>query len=146
MAGAAQGNRAGPDASSGTAGPLHSRWHRPVGRNPWLAQHWCGANPDGLREAAEIERAVTAFARLERRPDRDVEHPAAVHRDLIIALAARHRLPAIYSERDFVTGGGLISYGADLIRTPDAAGYVDRILKAKSRRTCRCRRRPSTSG
>jgi putative ABC transport system substrate-binding protein len=59
--------------------------------------------------------------------------PAAiVHRGLIVALAARHRLPAIYSTRIFVVGGGLISYGTDL---PDqfrrAASYVDRILKGE---------------
>jgi putative ABC transport system substrate-binding protein len=52
------------------------------------------------------------------------------HRDLIITLAARHKLPAIYWERFFVAAGGLISYGADLIDNyRRAAGYVDRILK-----------------
>jgi ABC-type uncharacterized transport system substrate-binding protein len=54
----------------------------------------------------------------------------AVHRDLIITLAARHKLPAIYWDRFFVTGGGLISYGNDTIDPHRrAAGYVDRILK-----------------
>jgi putative ABC transport system substrate-binding protein len=54
----------------------------------------------------------------------------AVHRNLIITLAARHKLPAVYWDRFFVTAGGLISYGADTI-DPNrrAAGYVDRILK-----------------
>ena len=57
---------------------------------------------------------------------------ALVHRDLIIALAARHKLPAVYSERFFVTAGGLISYGPDLIdQYRRAAGYVDRILKGE---------------
>jgi hypothetical protein len=55
---------------------------------------------------------------------------ALVHRELIVALAARHKLPAVYSLRDSVTTGGLISYGADFIEQfRRAAGYVDRILK-----------------
>ena len=54
------------------------------------------------------------------------------HRDLIITLAAKHKLPAIYWERFFVTGGGLMSYGPDLIDNyRRAAGYVDRILKGE---------------
>ena len=54
------------------------------------------------------------------------------HRDLIVALAARHRLPAVYFERFFVAGGGLISYGVGLIdQYRRAAGYVDRILKGE---------------
>jgi putative tryptophan/tyrosine transport system substrate-binding protein len=54
------------------------------------------------------------------------------YRDLIIALAARHRLPAVYSTRVFVTGGGLISYSTDpLDQFRRAAGYVDRILKGE---------------
>src|SRR5262249_39737203 len=59
--------------------------------------------------------------------------PAAIfHRGLIVALAARHRLPAVYSGRYFVTDGGLISYGADTIDPlRRAAGYVDRILKGE---------------
>ena len=57
---------------------------------------------------------------------------ATRHRDLIVTLAARHKLPAVYSERSFVTGGGLISYGPDFIdQYRRAAGYVDRILKGE---------------
>ena len=57
---------------------------------------------------------------------------AIVHRDLIITLAARHKLPAVYPYRFFVTAGGLISYGPDLIdQYRRAAGYVDRILKGE---------------
>src|SRR5262249_28810823 len=53
-------------------------------------------------------------------------------RDLILQLAARHKLPAIYFERSFVTAGGLISYGADFVDLyRRAAGYVDRILKGE---------------
>ena len=56
----------------------------------------------------------------------------AVHHDLIIALAARHRLPAVYPLRFFVAGGGLISYGTDYIdQYRRAAGYVNRILKGE---------------
>ncbi len=55
-----------------------------------------------------------------------------VHRELVTTLAARHRLPAVYPYRFFVTGGGLISYGPDLIsQYRRAAGYVDRILKGE---------------
>jgi putative tryptophan/tyrosine transport system substrate-binding protein len=55
-----------------------------------------------------------------------------VHRHLIIALGARHKLPAVYYQRLFVTGGGLLSYGADYIdQYQRAAGYVDRILKGE---------------
>jgi len=57
---------------------------------------------------------------------------ATLHRDLIITLAARHKLPAVYSERSFVAAGGLISYGADYIdQYRKAAGYVDRVLKGE---------------
>jgi putative tryptophan/tyrosine transport system substrate-binding protein len=56
----------------------------------------------------------------------------AVYRDLIISLAARHKLPAVYFERSFVVAGGLISYGADFVdQYRRAAGYVDRILKGE---------------
>ena len=69
--------------------------------------------PVNLRDAGEIERAITAFARA---PNGGLVVTASalsvVHRDLIIALAARHKLPAVYFERLFVAAGGLISYGA----------------------------------
>ena len=58
--------------------------------------------------------------------------PAFVHRDLLITLAARHKLPAIYSDRLFVAAGGLVSYGANEVdQYRQAAGYVDRILKGE---------------
>jgi ABC transporter substrate binding protein len=58
--------------------------------------------------------------------------PATRYRDRIVALAARHRLPAIYASRYFATAGGLISYGPDLVdQYRRAAGYVDRILKGE---------------
>jgi putative ABC transport system substrate-binding protein len=86
-----------------------------------------------MRDASEIERAVTAFTGS---PDDGLivvaGASAQVDRDLIIMLAARHKLPAVYTERSFVAAGGLISYGADLIdQYRRAAGYVDRILKGE---------------
>jgi putative ABC transport system substrate-binding protein len=66
----------------------------------------------------------------------------AFHRDLLISLAVRHRLPAVYPLRFFADGGGLISYGSDTIdQYRLAAGYVDRILRAKSPPICQCKRR-----
>jgi len=89
--------------------------------------------PIGVRDADEIERAVTAFARSSNGGlIVTASTLTAVHRDLIVALAARHRLPAVYAFRYHVTSGGLISYGPD---TTDpfrrAADYVDRILKGE---------------
>jgi putative ABC transport system substrate-binding protein len=86
-----------------------------------------------VRDAREIERALTAFAQGSNSGMIVTGSPAAIfHRGLIVALAARHRLPAVYSGRYFVTDGGLISYGADVIDPlRRAAGYVDRILKGE---------------
>ena len=86
-----------------------------------------------LHDAAEIERGVTAFAR-SANGGLIVTASAlsVVHRDLIVTLAARHRLPAVYYRRQYVTGGGLISYGPDIAeQNRRAAGYVDRILKGE---------------
>jgi ABC-type uncharacterized transport system substrate-binding protein len=90
-------------------------------------------NPVNLRDAGEIERAVAAFARS---PNGGLiltsSASARLHRDLIITLAARHKLPAVYADRFFVAAGGLISYGPDRIdQYRQAAGYVDRILKGE---------------
>jgi ABC-type uncharacterized transport system substrate-binding protein len=84
-----------------------------------------------VRDAGEIERAVTAFARSSNGGLIVTASALAVlHRQLIIALAARHKLPAVYYRRYFVTSGGLISYGYDVVEQfRGAAGYVDRILK-----------------
>jgi putative ABC transport system substrate-binding protein len=85
------------------------------------------------RDPTEIERAVTAFGRA---PNGGLivtaGGPTLVHRDLVITLAAQHKLPAIYFDRAFVTAGGLIAYGPDRIDLyRRAAGYVDRILKGQ---------------
>jgi putative ABC transport system substrate-binding protein len=89
--------------------------------------------PVNVRDAGEIERAVADFARSANGGLIPTSSAVALrHRDLIVTLAARHKLPAIYWERFFVTGGGLISYGPDLIDNyRRAAGYVDRILKGE---------------
>jgi ABC-type uncharacterized transport system substrate-binding protein len=90
-------------------------------------------SPVDVRDAGEIERAVTAFARgLNGGLIVTGNALAIVHRDLIIALAARHRLPAVFPGRFYVAGGGLISYGPDFVdQFRRAAGYVDRILKGE---------------
>ena len=83
-----------------------------------------------LRDAGEIERAVTAFAGSPNGGLIVTTSPLAIaHRELIIALAAKHKLPAVYWRRGFVASGGLISYGFDVLQQfRGAAGYVDRIL------------------
>jgi putative ABC transport system substrate-binding protein len=90
-------------------------------------------SPINLRaDANEIERAVTAFARAANGGLIVAAGTASVPRDLIITLAARHKLPAVYFERTFVTDGGLISYGPDVVdQFRRAAAYVDRILKGE---------------
>jgi putative ABC transport system substrate-binding protein len=120
-------------------------------------------SPVNMRDAAEIERAVEAFAHaalasgasaqrgdsIVRAPDTRPEPgssarapdgglivtaggAASLHRDRIVALAARHKLPAVYFERAFVAAGGLVSYGPDYIdQYRRTAGYVDRILKGE---------------
>ena len=90
-------------------------------------------NPVNIRDAAEIERAIAAYART---PNGGLIVTASKlaedHRDLIVSLAARHKLPAVYYERHFVAAGGLISYGPDFIHLfRQSAGYVDRILKGE---------------
>ena len=90
-------------------------------------------SPLGGRDAKGIEQTVTEFAGGSNRGLIAVGTPLSINnRDLIISLAARHRLPAVYWERSFVTDGGLISYGPDTIDpNRQAAGYVDRILKGE---------------
>jgi putative ABC transport system substrate-binding protein len=114
-----------PDATSGTA-----QFAAIQAVAPFLK---VGLTPLGLRDVGEIERNLAEFAR----PSNCglIVLPGAlavVHRELIITLAARHRLPAIYPYRYFILAGGLMSYGpnpADQFR--QAAGYADRILKGE---------------
>jgi putative ABC transport system substrate-binding protein len=86
-----------------------------------------------INDAGEIERSVTAFAHSSIGGLIITPNPFAfAHRDLILTLAARHKLPAIYYDRAFVAAGGLISYGPDFLdQYRRAAGYVDRILKGE---------------
>ncbi len=90
-------------------------------------------SPVNVRDAGEIERAVTAFAA---NPNGGLlvtaSALAVIHRDLIVTLAAKHRLPAVYFDRFFVVAGGLASYGPDFVdQYQRAAGYVDRVLKGE---------------
>jgi putative ABC transport system substrate-binding protein len=85
----------------------------------------------GLQDAADIERGIMAFAG---KPDGGLivtpNGPAIVHRQLIVGLAARYKLPAVYPFRNFVESGGLLAYGPDPVdQYRRAAVYVDRILK-----------------
>jgi len=90
-------------------------------------------NSFNKRDAGEIERAVTGFARTGNGGlIVTAGGPALGHRDLIITLASRYKLPAVYYDRAFVAAGGLLSYGPDRVDMyPRAAGYVDRILKGE---------------
>ena len=91
------------------------------------------ATPVNVRDDREIERDIATFARS---PNGGLivtaSALAAVHRDFLVTVAARYKLPTVYYERNFVAGGGLISYGPDLIdQYRRAAAYVDRILKGE---------------
>jgi putative tryptophan/tyrosine transport system substrate-binding protein len=89
--------------------------------------------PLDLHDPGGIEHGIAAFARGSDNGLIVTGSPSAtLHRNLIITLAARHKLPAVYYERSFVTGGGLISYGPDYLdQCRRAAGYVDRILRGE---------------
>ena len=90
-------------------------------------------SPVNMSDAGDMERAIAAFA-LSQNGGLVVMvgGAAARHRDLIVSLAAKHNLPTVYFERNFVTAGGLISYGPNYVdQFRRAAGYVDRILKGE---------------
>ena len=134
MAGTAQADRAGRDASGGP-----SRYRHRTGTSQFAVIQAVAPSlrvdviPVNMRDAGEIERSVAAFARS---PNGGLivtaSGAAQRHRDLIVTLAARHKLPAVYSDRSFVASGGLISYGPDFLdQYRRAAGYVDRILKGE---------------
>ena len=86
-----------------------------------------------VRDAGEIERGIAAFARQPNGGLVTLGSPVTLaNTDMIVTLAVRHRLPAIYTTRYFVTGGGLMSYGPDRVDLyRRAAGYVDRILRGE---------------
>ena len=89
--------------------------------------------PLDIRDAGEVERGIATFARVPNGGLIVTASPAATrHRTLIVALAARHKLPAVYFDPVFAAAGGLISYGPDWVdQFRRAAGYVDRILKGE---------------
>ena len=89
--------------------------------------------PVDVRDAREIEREITAFAQAPNGGLIVTGSPAAsVHRDLIIGLAARHRLPAVYNSGFYATSGGLLAYGPNFVdQFRQAATYVDRILRGE---------------
>jgi hypothetical protein len=125
----------------------------PIGMAQWGALQSVATSigvelsPINVRDAGEIERAVTAFARSSNGGLIVTSSPSAVvHRDLITTLAARHKLPSVYFERIFVTGGGLMSYGANLLdQYRLAAATSIASSRVRSRPTFRCKRRPNTS-
>ena len=92
-----------------------------------------GVNPIGLRDAGDVERAVEGIAKSDNgglivTPTAS----ASVHRDFVISLAARYKLPAIYGYRSDVVAGGLLSYGPDVTdQFREVASYIDRILKGE---------------
>ena len=124
--------------------PINTASYRPVQRNPGRgAAAWGGDISVDVRNAGAIERGISAFVRA---PNGGLtltqSPPSDVHRNLIITLAARHRLPAVYPFRYYVAGGGLISYGPDrLIRTAARPATSTASSGARSQPTSQCRRR-----
>jgi putative ABC transport system substrate-binding protein len=111
----------------------------PAGLGQWGAMQALASSfgvevkPLGVGDSREIENAFSGFAS---EPNGGLivtgSAPTSIHRDLIVLSAARHRLPAVYPYRYFVTIGGLVCYGPDIIEPyRQAAGYVDRILKGE---------------
>ena len=134
MAGTAQRDRAPRDAGGGASGPGRCLRDRTIRRCPGRGTGvGVKSSPVDVRDAGEIEHAISTFARSPNGGLIVTGSPlAAVHRELIVMLAARHKLPAVYFRRTFVNDGGLISYGPDFLdQFRQAAGYVDRILKGE---------------
>jgi putative ABC transport system substrate-binding protein len=111
-----------------------SAWRGDFGAVEAVARSFA-VQPVGMivRDATDIERTIVAFAR---EPNGGLIWPpdsvTTSHRELIVALAAKHRLPAVYASRQWITSGGLMFYGADNADTyRRAAGYVDRILRGE---------------
>ena len=131
MAGTSQRDRAGVTRAAvlrDPAIPAPPIWCYPGGRAVARVE----ASPVNVRDAGEIERVVVIRALPNGGLIVTASAWATRHRDLIVTVAAQHRLPAVYFNRFFVAGGGLISYGADFIdQYRRAAGYVDRILKGE---------------
>ena len=134
MAGAAQTDGTGIDANRVIRDPAITAGIGQFGAIQSVAPSFgVELTPVNMRDAAEVERAVAAFARGSNGGLIVTGSAMAlVHRNLIIRLAARYKLPAIYYARNLVVDGGLISYGPDPVDDfRRAAGYVDRILKGE---------------
>jgi hypothetical protein len=103
--------------------------------------------PIDIREAGEIERAVTAFARASNGGlIVTAGSGSAIYGDLIITLAARHKLPAVYGDRHSVSGGGLISYGPDRSTNTGKRPPISiASSRVRSPAICQCRRQPDTN-
>jgi len=114
-----------------TASVCHRRWHERWRQSRAAPSLRAEVSPINVRDAVEIERAITAFARSANGGLIATSSAAsAVHRALILGLATRHKLPTVYYERFFAAAGALISYGPDYVEQyRQAAHYVDRILK-----------------
>jgi hypothetical protein len=134
MAGAAQADRARRDAGGSHARSQHASGIGQFGGVQASAPSLrIEVAPVNVHDAGELERGISAFASGSNGGLVVTASAAAQrHRDLIINLAARHKLPAVYFERSLVVAGGLISYGVDYVdQFRRAAGYVDRILKGE---------------
>src|SRR5436190_20232932 len=134
MARTAQRDRTRAKASGGPSNPCYSSWTRAIRRDPGGSAIARGrAAPDRYaRRRADRARCRCIRQRAERRLIAATGGGVLNHRELIVALAARHRLPAIYAYREHVMSGGLISYGLDnLDQFRRAAGYVDRVLRGE---------------
>ena len=134
MARTSQRGCAQRDASSGPSGSRYSCRDRAFGAIQSVAPSFgVELTPVNVRDPGEIERAISAFARSSTGGLIVTGAPLAlVHRDLIVTLAARHKLCAIYNLRSYVIAGGLISYGTDIYDLYQrAASYIDRVLKGE---------------
>jgi putative ABC transport system substrate-binding protein len=133
MAGTAQADRAAIIAGSCPSGFGESCRHCAVwGYSRYGSSLGVDVSPIDVRNASEIERDIAAFARIANGGLIVTGSAAEIHHDLIIAVAARYKLPAVYNSRLEAADGGLISYGPDFVdQFRSAAGYVDRILKGE---------------
>ena len=148
MVGAAQARLRQHGPGGNPSGSRPGDWDQPVCCRPGRgAIARVEVTPISMRDVGELEQSIETFARA---PNGGLiltaSGAAQRHRDLIIALAARYKLPAVYYARFFVAAGGLISYGIDLlISTGVRPATSTASSKARSRPICRCRRRPNTN-
>src|SRR5262245_4691280 len=134
MAGVAEGDRPGPGGAAVIRDPAVSSGIGQFGAIQSAAPSLrLEVSPINVRDNSEIEHDLSMFARSSNGGlIVTASAAAAVHKDFIVAAAARHKLPAVYYDRNFAAAGGLVSYGPDLVdQYRHAAGYVDRILKGE---------------